>query len=169
MSNHLKSDYPGALKQRTLNYPTHLVDSKAINESYSRAFHKLNSLVECNKKEGICSKLCCICDRFIQYREEKHLPIKWLFHICVHIYFHTDTIDWGNPDIKFVSQQVKNKVLKQYTQHCIRGRVTIDGVLVNLNEFVLSPQTYGIDCSKTGKLSFFDCCSESYAAIKNEE
>ena len=166
MSNCIKAEYPQALKQCTVIYPMHLVDSKAINEGYNGVFRALNRLVECKNKESISSKVCCICDRFIQYGDDKQLPLKWLLHTCAHRYFHKDKIDWGNSGVKFVSREVKNRVLQQYTQHCTRRNVTIDGVLVNFKQIVLSPRTYGIDCSKTGKLSFFGCCNECYVAIK---
>jgi hypothetical protein len=135
------------------------VSSIAITRSYLDATHARNNLLH-HVNNKLHPKVCAVCDRHIQYGEEKALSIDYLKHPVIKPYFHQDTIDWSE-----ITEEVhiQRKLKNQYTQHCVQDR--------ELNGLLLSPRSYKIQSRNVRKKCLGTCkeCYNGVLRIKNIE
>ena len=115
-----------------------LLDKKNLTNIYNKTMKDRNNLVHKKENEKFVPKVCCCCNRFIMYGDEKLLPISYLKHTNVQNCLKMDADDWAMFEVDGNVQDIINA---QYTQRCISSHKN-PRVYKILEPLMLSPETY---------------------------
>ena len=97
-----------------------------IKRSYDGAMKARNNLLH-HDGSKFWSKVCCICDRFIKYKDERFVLVENLLHEDVKKHLTVDEEDWEDLE---VPHEARKNIKEHYTQACI-SRLTKTGYNYN--------------------------------------
>ena len=123
-----------------------LVDTDELQKIYNSMMKKRTDLLYVNNvddgQKSIVLKVCCCCNcnRIITFGKEKWLPYTCFEDPDVQKYLQMSDSEWEKLG---VSQEVRHKIKRQYTQQCFQSQTGLwNTEKMLLNKFMLSPHTY---------------------------
>ena len=80
-----------------------------IKRSYDIATNARNNLLH-HDGSSFCSKVCCVCDRFIRYKEERFVLEEKLTHEAVKEHLVGDEEDWDDSEVPHHARKIISRI-----------------------------------------------------------